>query len=558
MRFSRKKVSARTVIATEIYMIIRLALLLMLIVANHSFAEESLSVSDFQIKGIYATKPDDFSIYCLLGGGSCLLPRDRGTADAFIASWLSTHPNAIAIPISTESKILPLDMPSRREFYIWIEDGEDSLTLSLIREGFYSKQAMADMVEAERRLAELEDRALNNSHNEVMRERMEKRRSQVPLANRPQRLISDSDYAEKMNQASIAEQVAKQGKKGLWSDAAPPGASLPVAGQMSREPFSVQDLYVGGIYAHRLGGSDIYCLLGGNVCVSELPMPTSHQSEIALITTWLASHPHATAIPISAESKKIRMSLPPVHSTYIWIEDGEDSLNVELVRQGFYRASAMNDMVEADQQFMEMFKDPRLASGLVEIAKERAEEELPRRLILDSDYAKRMKRVAVAEHDAQRGKRGMWSDVEMKRWNPPSDAQMIKDYADHKSWFKDIATSTGEDPRLANVSRDPESWKRARGAGVPQERIDEYVKLLEKLGANETLSSVYGIGKVCLITADIVLGLFDNGIIKGYVFSPSDPHPLFKDLEHWPSDAADVTTAYRPVADDWYLFEVHH
>jgi hypothetical protein len=82
--------------------------------------------------------------------------------------------------------------------------------------------------------------------------------------------------------------------------------------------------------------------------------------------------------------------------------------------------------------------------------------------------------------------------------------------------------------------------------------------LLERLGANETLASVYGLGKACLIAADITVGLFDSGVIKGYVFAPSDPHLLVKDLEKWPSDVADATTAYRPVADNWYLFEVHH
>ena len=146
----------------------------------------------------------------------------------------------------------------------------------------------------------------------------------------------------------------------------------------------------------------------------------------------------------------------------------------------------------------------------------------------------------------------------MKRWNPPTDAQMQKDYADHKSWFKSVASLVQADPRLAEVSRDSESWKRAREAGVSQEKIDQYVHLLEQLDANETLASVYGIGKACLITADIVVGLFDNGVIKGYVLKPSDPSPLVEDLENWPKETADATTAYKPVADGWYLFEVHH
>jgi hypothetical protein len=133
---------------------------------------------------------------------------------------------------------------------------------------------------------------------------------------------------------------------------------------------------------------------------------------------------------------------------------------------------------------------------------------------------------------------------------------MLKDYSDHKSWFDRVASLVQADPRPAEISRDPESSRRARIAGVPQEKIDQCIRLLEQLDANESLANVCGLGKVCLSTADITVGLFDNGVIKGYVFVPSDPHPLLKDLENRPSDVGDATTAYRPVADNWYLFEV--
>ncbi|TLZ51836.1 MAG: hypothetical protein E6K22_10785 [Gammaproteobacteria bacterium] len=111
---------------------------------------------------------------------------------------------------------------------------------------------------------------------------------------------------------------------------------------------------------------------------------------------------------------------------------------------------------------------------------------------------------------------------------------------------------------MAEINRDPKTWANARSAGVLPKRIDEYVDLLAKLDANEQLVGVAGLGEACLVVADVTYGLFDNGVIKGYVLSPSDPHPLVKDLENWPSDVIDATTAYRLVADNWYLFEVHH
>jgi len=282
------------------------------------------------------------------------------------------------------------------------------------------------------------------------------------------------------------------------------------------------------------------------------------EKESRFIARWLAAHPLARAIPISKDSRKVHMDLPPVHSTYIWIEDAKDSLNLYLIREGFYQAHSMTDMVDSAKRFEEMLSDPRLTSGREEIDKEGAEEDAPQRLVSQSDYAERMRRAEGAEQEAKRARRGLWSDAGMKHWNPPSDAHMLEEYTRHKQWFKRVESLVASDERLAQIGRDPESVRRALGAGVSREKVNEYVHLLERLDANETLSGVYGLGRVCLITADIVYGAFDTGIIKGYVLSPSDPHPLVEDLEDWPPAFADATTAYKRLADGWYLFELHH
>ena len=108
------------------------------------------------------------------------------------------------------------------------------------------------------------------------------------------------------------------------------------------------------------------------------------------------------------------------------------------------------------------------------------------------------------------------------------------------------------------MSRDPKTLAIARAAEVPQKKIDEYIDLLVKLDANEQLVGVIGTGEPCLIVADILYGLFDNGIIKGYVFSPANPQPSIQDLEHLPPEMADATTAYKLIGDNWYLFVVRH
>jgi endonuclease YncB( thermonuclease family) len=541
-----------------------LILILCGIVACHSAVanaadnqiQESFPVRELTVVGIYGRRAVDDSVYCLIGNGACLIPQDRGTADVFIGNWLTAHPKATVIPISSEAKALPNGVQAQREVYVWIEDGRDSLSLALVREGFYSAQAMTDMLDAEKRVTDMEAKTL--AGNERVRAQLAKQRSRIPEESRPRRLISDSDYAERMQQALGAERDAKESKKGLWADAANQTVDASTADRLSREPFSVQDLYVGGISAHRRGDPDVYCLLGGDGCVLGVPILLGFGKDVAFVSKWLAEHPRATVTPISVESKKIFTARPAVHSTYVWIEDGQDSVNVALVRAGIFRAQSMIDMVDANRNFMKMFDDPRLAAGRADILKERAEEQPPQRLISDSDYSNRMQRLAAAEEEAKQGKNGLWSDEEIRRWNPPTDAQMLKDYAEHKRWFNDVASLVEAEPHLAEVSRDRESWGHALSAGVSQEKVDQYVHLLEELHANETLSGVYGLGKVCLIVADITVGLFDNGVIKGYVLAPTHPQPLVKDLEHWPPEAADATTAYEPLADGWYLFEVHH
>jgi hypothetical protein len=130
-------------------------------------------------------------------------------------------------------------------------------------------------------------------------------------------------------------------------------------------------------------------------------------------------------------------------------------------------------------------------------------------------------------------------------------------FAEHSDWFHTIANLVRADPRFLDINQEPLTWDRARDAGLPPTEIALYVDALQKLDANEQLTNVAGLGRGCLIVADITYGLFDNGVIKGYVWSPSNATPLVEDLDQWRSDSA-VTIAYRHVAEDWYLFELVH
>jgi hypothetical protein len=319
----------------------------------------------------------------------------------------------------------------------------------------------------------------------------------------------------------------------------------------AQQSFPVSELSVDGIYAARTGDPNLYCLLGANTCLLwRLHNPWTHDT---LIEDWLAAHPKATATPISTHNMVTGGNHRTASRVYLWIEDSGVSLNVALVREGHYIAAAMKDMVEADREMAEMDNNPAPA-------KERAEtpeENRPHRLVSDADYSQKIQRIALAEIDAKQEKKGMWSEAGMKGRSPPRDNYLVRQYEEHHEWFERIRSLIHDDERLTAINRDPKSRTSARSTGVPQTTIDEYLDLLKKLDANEQLVGVAGLGETCLIMADITYGLFDNGVIKGYVLSPADPTPVVDDLDEWKAES-DATTAFRHVGDDWYLFELVH
>ena len=214
----------------------------------------------------------------------------------------------------------------------------------------------------------------------------------------------------------------------------------------AQQSIPASDLQIDGIYATRAGDPTLYCLLGGNACI--VRMPPNPWNKDPFIGNWLIAHPQATAPPISSRNWAFGKGQHMNRVVYLWILDGDDSLNVALVREGRYPAGNMQDQLEANRQQTELLKDPKLADA---------------RALLEQERDK-----------------------------------------------------------------------------IPEEQ------------------KPYGSGETCLIVADILYGLLDNGIIKGYVYSPADPQPLVQNLEHWTPEMATATTAYRLIRDNWYVFVVLH
>jgi hypothetical protein len=240
----------------------------------------------------------------------------------------------------------------------------------------------------------------------------------------------------------------------------------------AQQSFPASDLHVDGIYATRTGDPTLYCLLGDNACI--IRTPPNPWNKDPFIGNGLTAHPHATALPISSRNWTFRNGQDMNRGVYLWIQDADDSLNVALVREGRYPAEIMHDVLEADRQQADLFKDPKFADSRALLEQERAktpEEQRLHRLVTDIVYSQKMREVSVAEAEAQQQQKGFWSSAGIKGRSPPRDDYLIKQFQQHRDWIDRIQSLQAEIPKLAAVSRDPKTSATARAAGVPQKKL---------------------------------------------------------------------------------------
>jgi hypothetical protein len=80
--------------------------------------------------------------------------------------------------------------------------------------------------------------------------------------------------------------------------------------------------------------------------------PTNNVSRV--VQTWIKEHPEAVVIPVMTPK-----STSSPHLSYIWVTQGNDSLNLELVRQGCFAAETqllkLEDKPEVSPQEYEAF-----------------------------------------------------------------------------------------------------------------------------------------------------------------------------------------------------------
>ncbi|MBS0377976.1 MAG: hypothetical protein JSS29_05765 [Proteobacteria bacterium] len=169
-----------------------------------------------------------------------------------------------------------------------------------------------------------------------------------------------------------------------------------------------KELVFDEFFATRKGDARQYFLLGGGWL---LTIQSGNPGRF--ISDWLEAHPAATATPVSRMFVTNTKSKVTSEMVYIWVDDGNQSLNVDLVRAGVFPAGVMYDMVDNQKGLEELLKDPRLAAAKAQIEKERAEapQDRSERLMTDNAYLERINRVNAAEELARKEKVGIWSDA---------------------------------------------------------------------------------------------------------------------------------------------------
>ncbi len=120
--------------------------------------------------------------------------------------------------------------------------------------------------------------------------------------------------------------------------------------------------------------------------LSKGPNETELGARAAYIARWLERHPKAIAIPVEAYP----FFSKTVARIYIWISDGPDNLNLDLVREGFISGSSLMTNLR--------FEDLYVTGKQVWKLREQA---------------------AAAEKEAAKANKGIWADPRHRNANPP-------------------------------------------------------------------------------------------------------------------------------------------
>jgi len=168
--------------------------------SGQTLPTDKLYLKNFDFKSIFGYKNGDLNTsYCLLGRGFFRTIHSTD-ADSLMNSWLTTHPQAIVVKVS--SLATPQKSNSSLNItYCWIIDNSDTLNNYLIKEGCYpggTMQRPQTWIEMSK-----EEKALYKNAD----------KPKVKI------FVDQKAYDNFLQQIISAEKYAKENKLGIWSNA---------------------------------------------------------------------------------------------------------------------------------------------------------------------------------------------------------------------------------------------------------------------------------------------------------------------------------------------------
>jgi hypothetical protein len=173
------------------------ALVVLILSSTTCLAEPSLTLDQLQFDGWIGKQRqgDQTEFYVPLGIGYLFQTPQSDDAEQVIATWIADHPKAVVTVVDRE--LVSTRLPKIYFSYVWVQDQDENLNLTLVREGVFPAWLMIDAVEATQMTG----------------------KSDLADAYSPQRLVTDVEYAVFIKQTHDAEAAARRDRKGVWSDA---------------------------------------------------------------------------------------------------------------------------------------------------------------------------------------------------------------------------------------------------------------------------------------------------------------------------------------------------
>jgi hypothetical protein len=132
----------------------------------------------------------------------------------------------------------------------------------------------------------------------------------------------------------------------------------------------------------------------------------------------------------------------------------------------------------------------------------------------------------------------------------PSDEALMVNFEHHRGDFNQLLEMIQRDVNAKRIASDfmiPEGV-------ISEERWSQYRELFRSAGVADGVTNWAPSGPVVFIAS--AKGFVTGGSMKGYAYLPRPPEPqaLYESLDSRPASLASNARAYRPIAEDWYIY----